>query len=211
VKAQRLLDPEAQAHIAQAVRAAESLTVGQIVPVVVDRSDHYPEAPLRASLLAAALAAAIVFWCSDLGGPTSLLIAGGASLLAVGITLLVPSLHRLLMGRSALEARVHQRALRAFVEHGVHHTTAETGVLLFASLFERRVVVLGDRAIHEKMGEAGWQQAVSALTSGLRQGKAEEGFVAAIAIVGEKLAGAFPRAGAPRGNELSDELRVDRE
>jgi putative membrane protein len=208
--ASRLLGQEARARISQAVGLAEAKTIGQIVPVVVDRSDHYPEAPLRAALLGAALAAAASFWVSDVGVPTSLIIVGGTALVAAGWTLLIPGLHRLLAGGRALEARVHHRALRAFVQHGVHHTRGETGVLVFASLFERRVVILGDRAIHEKMGEAGWQQAVSALTSGLRQGKAAEGFVAAIGIVGEKLAASFPKdAGTPRSNELSDELRVD--
>jgi putative membrane protein len=209
MRSARLLGPDVQAKIIEAVRAAESRTIGQIVPVVVERSDHYPEAPLRAALLAAAMAAGILYWVSDLGPSVSLLVIAGAALLGVALALAAPPVRRRLIGGRLLDERVHQRALRAFMEHGVYRTRGETGVLLFASLFERRVVILGDRAIHEKMGETGWRQAVAALTSGLRQGEPEEGFVQAIRSVGEALAASFPRSDTPGSNEISDDLRVD--
>jgi putative membrane protein len=209
MNAARLFDQDGRTRITQAVRSAEATTIGQIVPVVVDRSDHYPEGPLRAALLTAALAA-VVSSIAELDVTASLLIVGASALLGVGLTLILPPLQRALIGRTSLEAHVHHRALRAFVEHGVHHTRAETGVLVFASLFERRVVILGDRAIHEKMGEAGWRQAVSVLTLGLRRGTAEEGFIAAIEMIGKRLTESFPRNAEPPGNELSDELRLDR-
>jgi putative membrane protein len=206
----RLLEPGAQARITEAVSSAEARTIGQIVPVVVDRSDHYPEAPLRAALLGAAAAAGILYWFSDLGPSASLIVTAGTALLGVGLALAVPGLRRRLIGGRLLDERVHHRALRAFMEHGVYRTSAETGVLLFASLFERRVVIIGDRAIHEKMGENGWRQAVAVLTAGLQRGEPEEGFLQAIGSVGEALAASFPRSATPGSNELSDDLRVDR-
>ena len=69
-------------------------------------------------------------------------------------------------------------------------------MLVFASLFEHRAVVLGDHGIHAKMGEAAWQRAVDALVAGLRRGAPADGFDAAIEQCGEVLAAAFPaRAG----------------
>jgi putative membrane protein len=197
-------------RITEAVRSAESHTAGQIVPVVVDRSDHYPQAPLRAALIGVALASTAFFWLSELGAAWVPLLQGGTALSAVALTLLWPGLQRLLIGGRSMEMAVQHRAVRAFVEHGVHRTQGETGVLVFASLLERRVVILGDRAIHEKMGEEGWKNAVSALVAGLRRGAADDGFIAAIQLVGAKLAEAFPRSGPSTGNELSDELRVDK-
>jgi uncharacterized membrane protein len=43
-----------------------------------------------------------------------------------------------------------QRSLAAFTGQGLHHTRAETGILIFVSLLEHRVVVLADRGINEK-------------------------------------------------------------
>jgi putative membrane protein len=84
-------------------------------------------------------------------------------------------------------------------------------VLVFASLFERSAVVLGDRGIHERMGDD-WDRAVAALTAGMAAGDPARGFVDAIAVCGAKLAQHFPRdpgAKAPP-NELEDAIRASR-
>ena len=60
--------------------------------------------------------------------------------------LFLPDLRRALVPAEALAARVHQRATQAFVEEDVFRTRDRTGILIFISLFEHRVVVLADRA-----------------------------------------------------------------
>jgi putative membrane protein len=111
-----------------------------------------------------------------------------------------------------MDQAVRSRALRAFHEHGLQRTAEGTGVLVFASLFERRAVVLGDHGIHAKMGDAGWDEAVGVLAGALRQGDPGRGFEQAVARCGERLAEHFPRApGAPPSlNELEDAVRVSR-
>jgi putative membrane protein len=116
----------------------------------------------------------------------------------------------LLVGRQALVAAVHERAVRAFAEHGLYRTVGGTGVLLFASLFERSVVVLGDRGIDAKMGPDGWKQTVDTLVAGLRRGQPAEGFSAAIALCGARLAEHFPKQASVGANELPDELQLDK-
>jgi putative membrane protein len=101
--------------------------------------------------------------------------------------------------------------VRAFHEHALHRTEESTGVLVFASLFEREAVVLGDRGIHARMGEE-WDQAVAALVAGMRAGDPGKGFVDAIAICGARLAEHFPRDPSSRvaRNELEDQIRTSR-
>jgi putative membrane protein len=106
-----------------------------------------------------------------------------------------------------MESATRARAMRAFQEHGLDRTAQGTGVLIFASLFEHRAVVLGDHGIHARMGDAEWTRAVNALAGGLRRGDPAAGFCEAIALVGERLAEHFPRSGGPGpGNELPDAL-----
>src|SRR6266498_2179531 len=50
----------ARAHVAEAVGRAEALSRGQIVPVVVEKSDPYPEARFRGAILGAAIATVAV-------------------------------------------------------------------------------------------------------------------------------------------------------
>ena len=120
-------------------------------------------------------------------------------------------IERRLVGRRAMHEAARARAMRAFHENGLHRTAEGTGVLVFASLFERSAVVLGDQGIHAKMGDD-WDRAVSALTAGMAAGDPARGFVDAIAVCGAKLAAHFPRDPSARTppNELEDAIRTSR-
>jgi putative membrane protein len=205
-------DEAARARIAEAVRRAEDLSRGQIVPVVVEKSDPYPEARFRGALLAAALATAIVL---ALHLPLTLaelpFVQVAAGLLGALASRWDP-VERLLAGSRAMDEAVRARAMRAFHEHGLHRTADGTGVLVFASLFEHEAVVLADRGIDAKVTAGEWDRAVSALVAGMRSGDAARGFVDAVALCGARLAEHFPRDGATplRGNELEDAIRTSR-
>jgi putative membrane protein len=211
------MDLEAQfgeverARIAEAVRRAEALSRGQIVPVVVERSDPYPEVRVRGGLLLAALVTGGVLLLRLPLGLAGLVLVQAAAGAAGALLSLWPPVERLLAGARALEEAVRARAVRAFAEQGLHRTAEGTGVLVFASLLERRAVVLGDRGIHERIGDAGWERAVTALVAGLRRGDPGRAFVEAIALCGARLAEHFPRdpGAALAPNELEDAIRVE--
>lgn len=201
---------EVRARVAEAVRRAEALSRGEIVPVVVERSDSYPEVRMRGGLLLAALATGVVLLLRlPLGLSELVLVQALAGAVGALLSLWDP-VERLLAGGRALEDAVRARAVRAFAEEGLHRTAEGTGVLVFASLFERRAVVLGDKGIHEKMGSAEWDRAVAALVAGLHGGDPGRGFVDAVAICGARLAQHFPSEGGARANpnELEDAIRV---
>jgi putative membrane protein len=201
---------EARDRIAAAVKRAEALSRGQIVPAVVEKSDAYPEARFRGAVLGAAIATAAVLALHlplTLGELPLVQLAAG---IAGGLLALWDPVERLLVGRRAMDQAVRARALRAFHENGLQRTAEGTGVLVFASLFERHAVVLGDRGIHERMGDGEWDRALAVLVAGMRAGDPARGFVDAIALVGARLATHFPRdpsAKAPL-NELEDAIRV---
>jgi putative membrane protein len=208
---ERHFDEAARARIAEAVRRAEALSRGQIVPVVVAKSDPYPEVRFRGAIAAAAVATGVVL---ALHAPLSLVELAILQLAAGIAGALLASwdpVERLLAGERALDEAVRARALRAFHEHGLHRTGEGTGVLVFASLFEHEAVVLGDHGIHEKMG-AEWKRAVDALVEGMKASDPAKGFVEAIALVGARLAEHFPRdpSAHPSRNELEDAIRASR-
>jgi putative membrane protein len=210
---ERHFGEEARRRIEAAVKEAESRTTGQIVAAVVERSDAYPEAWLRGALYAAGLAAAAAL-AVDHWFPLRLVEVVAAQLLATlagGLGARWDPLERLLARGGPMARATRQRALRAFSEHDLHHTRDGTGVLIFASLFERRAVILGDRGIHARMGDAEWQRAVDLLVAGMSRGDPASGFCQAIAAVGARLAEHFPRTPGGPGNELADGLRAGRE
>lgn len=208
---ERFFPAEARERVARAVHDAETRSLGQIVPVVVERSGRYPEVPWMAGVLMGALATAIA-GISGLGVTAweLPLVQVGAGLVGAALSRLGP-VKRLLAGRGEMEAAVRSRAGQAFLENGLTSTAHGTGVLVFASLLERRAVVLGDHGIHGKMGDEGWRQGVDALVAGIGRDDPAAGFCDAIVVIGAKLAEHFPRPpGESVPNELPDELKESR-
>ena len=209
---ERNFDEAARARVAEAVRVAEAGSRGQVVPVVVARSDAYPEARLRGALLGGAVVTAALL-LSPLPfqltpGELPLAQVAGA-LLGWGLSLLAP-VERFLVGGQHLDREVKARAMRAFLEHGLHQTAEGTGVLIFASLLEREAVVLGDHGIHARVGDGEWQATVDALVAGMKRGAPADGFVEAVSRCGARLAEHFPRNGGAVANELPNAIKLDR-
>lgn len=205
-------------RIRDAVRRAERCTAGEIVPFVVECSGRYEAAIWRGAGIAAlvtlgAVALLLRFyqgwglpWLYDGRGPAvAMLVAGAFGAVAAGS---IPPLKRLLAGRARLERAVSTRAGRAFVDEEVFATRDRTGILLFVSLFERRIEVLADAGIHERVEPEAWNALVRQIRDGARAGSLADGLVGAIERCGDLL----EREGIGRRpddrNELRDEARI---
>jgi uncharacterized membrane protein len=77
--------------------------------------------------------------------------------------------------------------------------------LIFVSELERRVVLLGDRALDAQLGQSGWNEQVARLLERIRQGQAGAGIVEMLQQLTPPLAAALPRA-ADDENELPDSV-----
>lgn len=101
----------------------------------------------------------------------------------------------------------HRRALREFAAMGVHKTADRTGVLVMLSLKERRVEVVADKAINEKVSQKTWERAVEIVVNHVQKGEPKAGIIRAVEFIGEVLAEHFPRKSDDR-DELSDEVEI---
>ncbi|MDE3245918.1 MAG: TPM domain-containing protein [Acidobacteriota bacterium] len=101
---------------------------------------------------------------------------------------------------------VEKTAGKAFHRLGMENTADRNGVLIFIVPSRKRFAILGDKGIHEKVGQAFWNEASACLSSHFRQEAFTEGLVEAIRMVGDRLATHFPSAGEADRNELSDDV-----
>lgn len=101
---------------------------------------------------------------------------------------------------------VEKTAGKAFHQLGMEYTADRNGVLIFIVPSRKRFAILGDRGIHEKVGQAFWEDVSACLSSHFREGAFTEGLVEGIRMVGERLATHFPSAGKADRNELSDHV-----
>ena len=208
-KPENLFSEQDKKRIADAVRDAEHRTSGEIVPFVVGRSDAYPEAWLRAGALFA-FVALFAFALLDLGTnlwlPFGYAESGVIVIVAFGLgallALTIPGFKRLLIPGNMLQQRVDERAALAFIDEEVFSTRERTGILIFISLSEHRVRILGDTGINARVKQEEWDTVVALIIDAIRNGAAAEGMLEAIGKCGALL----ERHGVEIRPDDSDEL-----
>jgi putative membrane protein len=152
------------ARIAEAIRAAEGTTAGEIYCVVARSSDSYfvPAALVAlVSMLIASLGLEI--WWFSIRLPffvaaQLLAFAGVLALLAIR-----PKLALRLAPRRLQFSRAHDNAVKQFLARNVHITTERTGVLIFVSIAERYAEIIADSGIDRHVEQRLWDDIVADL------------------------------------------------
>jgi len=210
--------------VSAAVAEAESMTAGEIVTVVADRSDGYSDVALAWSAIAAFSAiAALTFFPDFYLGWTDRLFGGWnhewtprtvlGLALAVGIIKfwamwliqLWQPLKFPLIPPPIKTKRVRLRAISLFKVGAERRTRGRTGVLIYLSMREHRAEIVADSAIASKVPPEMWGDAMTVMLAELKRGDWGAGMAAAVIEVGKVLAEHFPRADDDI-NELPDRL-----
>lgn len=208
--ATRPINPQDHERVADAIRAAEAWTDGEIYCVVAHASGRYffPAAFVAAlGTLFVSLAVAYGLEASWLAIRLPHFVL--AQLLALACVLLLlwafPALRIHMVPRRLRYQAAHDNALKQFLARNVHRTTARTGVLVFVSIAERYAEVVADSGINAKVGQHVWDDVVRDLTAHAGDDRLAEGFIKAIETVGTVLAEHFPVTPGDF-NELDDHL-----
>jgi putative membrane protein len=198
-------DKNAKAEVASAIREVESATSAEVVVAVRPRSGHYRHTDYLVGF-ASAFAALIVFLFDahefDIDWmPIDTLVA---FVLGTVLCANAPPLRRALTSPKLMRSNVSTAARAAFVDLKIANTRARSGLLVFVSMFERRVEVVTDSGIDRAALGQSFADAVAALESALRRGPSFLRFTTALRSLGPILASALPRQ-ADDVNELPDE------
>lgn len=217
-----LFTPADREEIVRAVREAEAKTSAEIVPVVAAASGRYDRPEDIVGLWVGGIALSLAWWfwpqpavqAGDWGETPRwyqlvALLAAGLAGFVIGALLAsrIGWLRRLFTPRGQMVEEVQARARALFFDSRVHHTEGATGLLVYVSLYEHLAVVLGDRAIEEKLGRPTLDQLCARLTSALRQGPLPQALALAIREAGDRLGSVLPRLEGDV-NELPDALVV---
>ncbi len=214
---------EDRKRVSDAVHAAEGNTSGEIVTIVADRSDRYEDIALVYAGLAALFVPALFAAWPALPLGLIALVTGGwgeaqarelmlLTLVAMAIVsalkfgaLQYEPLRMFWTPRAVRRRRVRRRAIELFKVGAEARTTGRTGILIYLSLGERMAEIVADEAIHAKVPDTEWGDAMIALVAEVRQGRIADGMIAAVERVGAILAAHLPRA-VDDVNELPDRL-----
>ena len=194
-------------RISDAIRAAEAKTSGELYCVLARNAGAYRLVPLA---WAAAIALGVpwpIIALSDWPSALTIYLIQLAVFVLAAFGLSRPAIRfHIVPGRTKRE-RAHAAAMRQFWAHGMHKTQSRTGVLIFAAQAERYVEIIADGGINAKVTQEVWDGAVASLIAAIKDGRAADGYVAAIEQCGAVLAEHFPVApGTVNPDEIPDKL-----
>ena len=155
-------------------------------------------------LLGSALLGAWLPWSHPLWLFAVQIGLGAAGFLAARAT---PGFKRVFISEDRADEMAEEQALQEFYRHGLHRTVGETGVLIFVSLLERRVVVLGDRGIDAVLDTSHWAATSEAILDGIRAGSLKKGIALGVQRSLAVLEEHFPPVGE-NPNEVPDHVIV---
>lgn len=193
IKAEKFFTEEEKTRIKETTQDVESRTIGEVVVMVVDSSDQYIEAEFIEGMLVGSILSLILtilyfhysIWVYI---PLSFLFFFPSWFIFNRI----PVVKTAFIGIKRKEHAVRERAVRAFYERGLYKTKKNTGVLFFLSLLERKVWVLADSGIYEKITQETLNRFAKSVSQGIRDGRACDVLCEVMKETGELLAINFP-------------------
>lgn len=201
-----LLTQDEQQQVAEAIDRIELHTDAEVVTVLAAQADDYHYIPLLWAGLAALLVPGIVLVLTGWLSSGELLLAQWLTFIVLALLFRMPKITTRLIPRSVRHWRAGNLAHRQFVQLGLHHTSGETGMLIFVSEAERYVEIMVDRGISQRIDDSTWESIVADFTSHVREGKTLEGFLACIDACGEELKRVLPAT--HERNELPNRLVI---
>jgi len=208
--------------IANATKKAESKTSGEIATAVIPESGTYAVYELLFAVITTFVLFTVslfffvdienfikrFFW--DYSSYNAVMVFGFAIFVIIFLLYFaynIPFLDRLIVPKKVMEQQVKERALRFFTESGVYKTKDRTGILIFISFLERKVEVIADSGIAEKIEQKEWDGIVATIVNGIKSGNFVDSLVEAIEKCGYLLEKHFPIS-KDDVNELSDNINI---
>ncbi len=209
MKVKRIFTAEREKRVEEAIGRAESMTSGEIVPMVVDQSDAYLHVDFIGALIVQFAAFLAAIWLLPAFDYLSILAIQVLGLVVgfLAFRYLAP-LKRICLSPKIAEEEVFEKALRVFRELELNRTAERTGILILVSLLEHRVQVLADSGINARVKSGTWDEVVEIVLAGIKGGDLCQGLCDAIERCGEILAHDFP-VQPDDVNELPDRLHKD--
>ena len=224
LKATDFLSDDERQQIFKAIADAEKETTAEIVCAVSTESGRYDRSESIAGLFGALAFLGIAHVLhAALVGPTPTWNGPAVSVLAIGwqaaagvvgfiagalVASYVHPVRRLLVSSKEMAEETLRAANVVFATSSLRLTVGRTGVLVFVSVFERRLVILADEASLEGIGGETLDTLCAEAIEQLKSGKRLEAFTETITKLTRSLADKLPADRDLDSNELADHMLI---
>jgi len=217
------LTPDARASVKDRVNENERQTNAEIIPVVVASTKEYGFYQALVGFAFSLLAIGIGWYLfqdvtvtpEDWGSSVLLrfdlakviLIAIAGFMIGVAFARWKPAVYRSLVPARTLDATARETAVVLFHRLKLTRTRAHTAVMICVCLFEKRVVVLGDSGINDRIEQQDWDSLRDTVLTKVRGNDLPGALIAGIEQAGQLLSKHFP-AESDDIDEITNRLHI---
>jgi putative membrane protein len=194
------------------ITALEARTGAQVVTAVIGKADAYVELPWKAFALGAALAGLGVViadwlrpdWLTAYAALLHVLAILGAAAASALVAIFVPAYARLFLRTTRRDSEVRHYAESLFLRRKLFKTQSRNGILVLVSVFERKVEILADSGLHDRVGDPDWRTVIARMTPHLAAGRPAEALRQGLERLEELLVAKGLHGTPVQKNELAD-------
>lgn len=218
MKKRNILNHDEIQMIEDKIRKVEKTTSGEIVVAVSGSSSRYLDCALAASSFTAILLSfALIKLMQNSSTPLiqdtafshapEMMLSSFIFLFFISQVFfsLIPRLRFPFISEGRKDSEIRKRAEQIFFHNRLDRTVNKTGILIFLSLFEKKIYILADEGIISKTGISGIKERATRAAESIRKKKAAEAIIKTIESFEQILAEEFP-AGEKNPNELPDKI-----
>ncbi|MBN2570851.1 MAG: TPM domain-containing protein [Ignavibacteriales bacterium] len=200
------------------VKSVEKEISGEIVPVILENSGRYTIAIYRAAIIGALMGFIITIladrytdWFTIYDPLIYFAITVLFGIIGAIKVISFPFLRRMLAGKNLLTESVQKKAEEFFLREEVFKTIQRTGILICISLFEKKIIILADKGISEKVDQELWNKIVEEISDDMKSKNYLNGILKAIRKCKDILLENGFSITPDDKDELSNKVRVQRE
>ena len=192
--------------IQNAIGEAEKRTSGEIVVAILTKSDDYLHIDFIIASIFSFIGIAIASYNRDLYFSP---FAASIIFWLIGFLLIkIPMVKSIFLTRNNKDAEVKQKAFQIFFEKGIHRTIGSTGILIFVSLLERKIEIIADKGINDKVENSFWDSHMENILFSIKKNNISTGIATAINEFTNVLEKEFPIQ-VDDTNEISNQVITD--
>jgi len=215
----KLMGAEGRLRVRETIAGVEEKTTAEIICALATESGRYDRGESLFGLFMGVVGVLLVHavrlflqaegsWAElpALGPLWQGLIVSGGFIAGLSLASFFPRLRSLFVLDKEEEREVARSAAVVFATAGVSTTAGRTGLLIYISLRERRLVVLADEAVLAAVGVEGVEALKDKAAGLLKAGRFADAFVQVVEEAGVKLAESLPASREINPDELDNHV-----
>lgn len=203
----KILNKHEEEEIKEKVVEFENNTGAELVVAIANESDPYPGAVMRLSLFFSLFATLLLAYIVEFAYAYIYVLAQFLFTFLFLPLGRINAIKHLALVDSEIDREVGEKALEVFFVHCSEKSSHSNEILLYTSMFEKKVEILVGKSLKEKLSQETLDSVVAIMKEDFAQKSYAQAYKRAISLLEEKVLEAFPeKVSEIRANELKNDI-----